>query len=279
MQRRYLSLTRRRSPPAMTLALTGCGSGTGQRGRHPEAGRGGLRRQRGQQLPEVLGRARPAPSRRRTPASRSTSSVYSWNDVDKKVEEMVKAGKAPDIAQIGAYADYAAKGQLYSADELLSIPTQADFTPSARRGRRGTSASSTACPSSPAPGCSSTTRSSSPRPASPPRRRPGRTSPTTPQLLKARGVKIPFALPLGPEEAQAETMSGCSAAAAATPTPSATTRIDSAAERQDLQLAARTNLVGKGLTGPSRPAKLNRAGRLRTPSPTARSACSTATPR
>ena len=38
-------------------------------------------------------------------------SVYSWKDVDRKVAEMVKAGKAPDIAQIGAYADYAEGGQ------------------------------------------------------------------------------------------------------------------------------------------------------------------------
>ena len=40
---------------------------------------------------------------------------------------MVKAGRPPDIAQIGSYADYAARGKLYSADELLSIPVQADF--------------------------------------------------------------------------------------------------------------------------------------------------------
>lgn len=43
---------------------------------------------------------------------------------------MVKDGKAPpDIAQIGAYADYAKAGKLYSADEMLSIPTQANFLP------------------------------------------------------------------------------------------------------------------------------------------------------
>ena len=50
---------------------------------------------------------------------------------------MVDAGDAPDMAQIGAYADYAAKGQLYRADDLLSIRTQADFVgrSSPRRGR------------------------------------------------------------------------------------------------------------------------------------------------
>ncbi|MEW5660239.1 ABC transporter substrate-binding protein, partial [Streptomyces cinereoruber] len=55
--------------------------------------------------------------------------VESWDDVDRKVAEMVKAGEAPDIAQIGAYADYAAAGRLYAADELLSIPVQANFLP------------------------------------------------------------------------------------------------------------------------------------------------------
>jgi multiple sugar transport system substrate-binding protein len=55
--------------------------------------------------------------------------IESWNDVDRKVAEMVKAGKAPDIAQIGAYADYAAADKLYSADQMLSIPVQSNFLP------------------------------------------------------------------------------------------------------------------------------------------------------
>lgn len=53
--------------------------------------------------------------------------VYSWNDVDRKVQEMVDAGEAPDMAQIGAYSDYADKDLLYSADDVLSIPVQAGF--------------------------------------------------------------------------------------------------------------------------------------------------------
>src|ERR1044072_7284251 len=53
--------------------------------------------------------------------------VYSWTDVDKKVADMVKAGDSPDIAQIGADADYAAAGKLYRADQMLSIPAQASF--------------------------------------------------------------------------------------------------------------------------------------------------------
>src|SRR5690606_37261421 len=56
-------------------------------------------------------------------------SVYSWNDVDRKVKGMVDAGDPPDLAQIGAYADYAKKDLLYKAGPLLSIPVQADFVP------------------------------------------------------------------------------------------------------------------------------------------------------
>src|SRR5690349_10917049 len=55
--------------------------------------------------------------------------VYSWNDVDAKVKAMVDAGKAPDMAQIGAYSDYAAEDLLYRAGDVLSIPVEADFVP------------------------------------------------------------------------------------------------------------------------------------------------------
>src|SRR4051812_7867013 len=54
-------------------------------------------------------------------------SVYSWNEVDSKVKQLVDAGEQPDMAQIGAYADYADKNLLYTADDLLSITAQADL--------------------------------------------------------------------------------------------------------------------------------------------------------
>ncbi|MGO4430317.1 ABC transporter substrate-binding protein, partial [Streptomyces sp. MCAF7] len=59
--------------------------------------------------------------------------VLSWTEIDKKVADMVKRGEAPDIAQIGAYADFAAAGKLYRADQMLSIPTQAGFIESIAR--------------------------------------------------------------------------------------------------------------------------------------------------
>lgn len=53
-----------------------------------------------------------------------------WQDANAEVARMVAEGNAPDIAQIGAFADFAAAGQLYRAEELLPISQLADFIPS-----------------------------------------------------------------------------------------------------------------------------------------------------
>ncbi|MFF7354396.1 MULTISPECIES: extracellular solute-binding protein [Streptomyces] len=186
-------------------------------------------------------------------------SVYSWNDVDRKVKDMVAAGNAPDMAQIGSYADYAAAGKLYPASELLSIRTQADFLSQLSEA-----------------GQWNHTQYGIPFAAS--TRvlfynktlftKAGITPPTTwdelaadATTLKDKGVKYPFALPLGPEEAQAETMqwllSGASGGTGYTD-DIGTYTIDSAPNVETLTWL-RDDLVGKGLTGPVAPAKLNRA--------------------
>ncbi|MEU3824749.1 extracellular solute-binding protein [Streptomyces sp. NPDC029080] len=186
-------------------------------------------------------------------------SVYSWNDVDRKVKQMVDAGDAPDMAQIGAYADYAAAGKLYPVSDLLSIRTQADFL----------SQLSDA-------GAWKHTQYGVPFAAS--TRvlfynktlfaKAGITPPTTwddlaadAEALKAKGVRTPFALPLGPEEAQAETMqwllSGGNGGSGYTD-DIGTYTIDSQANVATFTWL-KDELVGKGLTGPIAPGKLNRA--------------------
>ena len=183
-------------------------------------------------------------------------SVYSWNDVDRKVREMVAAGDAPDLAQIGAYADYAAKGELYQADELLSIPTQADFVAQladageVRRTQYGM------------PFAASTrllfynkklfTEA-------------GLTPPTTwsdlaadAVALKEADVKYPYALPLGPEEAQAETLQWLLSGGDGYTSAVGTYGIDSPQNIQTFTWL-KNELVDKGLTGPVAPGKLNRA--------------------
>ncbi|WUP90982.1 extracellular solute-binding protein [Streptomyces sp. NBC_00252] len=183
-------------------------------------------------------------------------SVYSWNDVDRKVKEMVAAGKAPDMAQIGAYADYAAAGKLYSTAELLSIPVEADFLePLLDAGQVNHiqygmpfAASTrvlfynktlfTAAGLTPPKDWSELAADA--------------------QALKARGVKYPFALPLGSEEAQAETMQWLLGGGGGYTDDIGTYTLDS---KQNVATFTwlRDNLVAKGLTGPVAPARLNRA--------------------
>ncbi|MFB7031205.1 MULTISPECIES: ABC transporter substrate-binding protein [unclassified Streptomyces] len=181
--------------------------------------------------------------------------VESWDDVDRKVAEMVKAGEAPDIAQIGAYADYAAAGQLYAADDLLSIPVQANFLP------RLVAAGEHKQIQYGLPFVAST------RPLFYNKAlfaKAGIKPPTTwdelaeaAGKLKEEGVRTPFALPLGPEEAQAEAMMWLLAGEGGWTDATDHYAVDSEANVRTFEWL-RTNLVGKDLTGPVAPGKLNR---------------------
>ncbi|MEV8569290.1 extracellular solute-binding protein [Streptomyces sp. NPDC051322] len=181
--------------------------------------------------------------------------VLSWTVVDAEVAKMVKAGHAPDIAQIGAYADYAAQGKLYSADDLLSIPVQANFLgPLADAGQQDRKQYGM-------PFVASTrllfyneklfTQA-------------GLTPPKTwkqlasdAEALKARGVKYPYALPLGPEEAQAETQMWLLSGGDGYTDGVGTYTINSPQNVKTFEWL-KNDLVGKGLTGPVAPGKLNR---------------------
>ncbi|WP_441350735.1 ABC transporter substrate-binding protein [Streptomyces tsukubensis] len=182
--------------------------------------------------------------------------VESWKNVDGKVAKMVKDDDAPDMAQIGAYADYAVHKKLYSADDVLSIPVQADFLPSL------TAAGEVNRIQYGMPFAASTRLLFYNKTLF---KNAGLTPPTTwkelqedAQALKNRGVKYPFALPLGREEAQAETfmwmLSGGSGL---------TDNIDSytldSPQNQSTFTWLRDQLVGKGLTGPVAPGELDRA--------------------
>jgi multiple sugar transport system substrate-binding protein len=133
--------------------------------------------------------------------------VYSWNEVDKRVHDMAAEGHPPDIAQIGAYADYAAAGQLYSANDVLSIPVQADFLTSLAEAGEVTRVQYGM------PFAASTRLLFYSRdlfaecgldPDRPPRTWDELAY--TADILKQSGVQIPYGLPLGPEEAPAETL-------------------------------------------------------------------------
>ncbi|RZB15209.1 extracellular solute-binding protein [Streptomyces sp. F001] len=183
-------------------------------------------------------------------------SVYSWNDIDAKVKEMVEAGKAPDMAQIGAYADYAADGLLYTADDLLSIPVQAGFS-SALASAGQVNGVQYGLP------FAASTRLLFYNKAH--FEEAGLTPPTTwaelaadAAALKAEGVKYPYALPLGSEEAQAETMQWLLSGGGGYTDTVGTYGIDST-ENVETFTWLRDELVGEDLTGPVAPGKLNRA--------------------
>ncbi|MGW2386280.1 ABC transporter substrate-binding protein [Streptomyces sp. NPDC001658] len=183
-------------------------------------------------------------------------SVYSWNDVDRKVKDMVAAGDPPDMAQIGAYADYAAKGLLYSADDVLSIPVQGDlvYQLAAAGQVQGVQYGIPFAASTRVLFYNKTLFAKA-----------GIDAPKTwndlaadAQALKAEGVKYPYALPLGPEEAQAETMQWLLSGGGGYTGTTGAYAIDSA-ENIGTFTWLKDDLVGKGLTGPVAPGRLNRA--------------------
>ncbi|MBZ6473770.1 extracellular solute-binding protein [Streptomyces griseocarneus] len=182
--------------------------------------------------------------------------VYSWTEVDKRVADMVAKGKAPDIAQIGAYADFAAAGKLYSAEQMLSIPTQADIIASlAKAGEVHRVQYGLPFVSSTRllffnkklfakAGIAKAPESWDELQAAA-------------KKLKALGVKIPFGLPLGPEEAPAETMMWMLSAGGGYTDQNGSYLIDSP-ENVKAFTWLRDELVGQGLTGPGDPGRTNR---------------------
>lgn len=182
--------------------------------------------------------------------------VLSWKVVDAEVAKMVKAGHAPDIAQIGAYADYAAQGKLYSADDLLSIPVQADFLPplvdAGEQNRKQYGM----------PFVASTRllfyneKLFSQAGLTPPKTWKQLASDAA--VLKAHGVKFPYALPLGAEEAQAEAQMWLLSGGDGYTDGVGTYTINSSQNIKTFEWMKK-NLVGKDLVGPVAPAKLDRA--------------------
>ena len=182
--------------------------------------------------------------------------VLSWDVVDDSVAKMVKDGHAPDIAQIGSYASYAAAGQLYSADDLFTVSEQADFLPaladagSVDRVQYGIPWVSSSrmffynkklfdhAGISKAPKSWDDVEHDA-------------------KLLKADGVKDPYGLPLGTEEAQAEALLWMLGNDGGYTDSVGSYTFDSAANIDTFQWL-KTHLVQPGLVQPTDPAKTNR---------------------
>ncbi|MFC9653746.1 MULTISPECIES: extracellular solute-binding protein [unclassified Streptomyces] len=183
--------------------------------------------------------------------------VRPWKTVDSDVATMVEEGEAPDIAQVGSYANYVKQDKLYAADEVLSVPTQANFLSQlsdagkVNRIQYGL------------PFVASTRLLFYNKKLFD---QAGLDAPKNwddiqadAEALKSTGVTTPFALPLGSEEAQGETLMWLlSGGGGYTDTADGSYNIDSQQNIKTFEWLQK-QLVGKGLTGPVAPGKLDRA--------------------
>lgn len=177
------------------------------------------------------------------------------DEADAKVTQMVKEGDAPDLAQLDSYSEFAAKGELYPLDSLFPISMQSDFIPSLA-----------------VAGSLDRTQYGIPWVASTRMffynkklfREAGIDAPpktwdemkTDAQKLKANGVQVPVGLPLGPQEAEAETMMWMLGDAGGYTDASGSYTFDSDANVDALRWI-KSNLVDAHLVGPRDPAKTN----------------------
>ncbi|MDJ0384164.1 extracellular solute-binding protein [Streptomyces sp. G-G2] len=189
------------------------------------------------------------------PAVKVEVKLLPWADIDREVGKMVKAGKAPDMALMGSYSDFAAEGKLYSADELLSVTAEANFLPPlAEAGSVGNTLYGLPFVASSRllfyneslftkAGVSAPKTWSDLKAAA--------------KALKDKGVKFPYAMPLGPEEAHAEALIWELSNGGGYADSSGNYSL---ASDQNIQAFRwiRDNLVTPGLLGPVPPAQLNR---------------------
>lgn len=255
VQRRLVGLTAVVAALGMTATLSGCGteSGSGEVTLKFVAADYGTGAENSSEKywDDVAAKFEKA-----NPGIKVDVNVLSWKDVDREVAAMVKAGDAPDIAQIGAYADYASAGKLYNADEMLAIRTSANFLPSL------SDAGKVDGELYGLPFVASTRLLFYNKDLF---AKAGIDAPQTwddiqsdAAALKQRDVNYPFALPLGPEESQAETMMWMLSGGGGYTDDVGSYSIDSPQNIATFQWL-KNNLVGKGLTGPVAPGKLDRA--------------------
>jgi multiple sugar transport system substrate-binding protein len=60
--------------------------------------------------------------------------IVDWNSIDQQVSTMIQNNQPPDVLNLNSFASYAKDGLLYAADEVLSPKTKADFIEAFARG-------------------------------------------------------------------------------------------------------------------------------------------------
>ncbi|GAA3426136.1 extracellular solute-binding protein [Streptosporangium nondiastaticum] len=198
---------------AAALALSACGSGSGEGGGGEKAADGSVT------LKLVAADYGGGPSspdggdkfwkgvvdefQAANPKIKVDVQVINWNDIDKQVATMVQNGQVPDILQTGDYSGFVKDGLLYKTDEVLSPQTQSDLlTKFADYGKVDGTAYGIPFVSSARALFYNKDLFAKAGISDPPK--------TWDELkadaekLKKAGVSQPFGLPLGQEEAQAE---------------------------------------------------------------------------
>jgi multiple sugar transport system substrate-binding protein len=130
--------------------------------------------------------------------------IIDWNSIDQQVSTMLQNNQPPDVLNLNSFSSYAKDGLLYSADEILSPKTRDDFLEAFARGGeyRGTLYGFPILSSARAFFYNRTLFDKAGLPGPPA---------SWDDFLRAAqkiqalgGGTIGYALPLGPEEAQAE---------------------------------------------------------------------------
>ncbi|MEU9834035.1 extracellular solute-binding protein [Streptosporangium sp. NPDC048047] len=122
---------------AAVLALSACGSGGGESGGGEKAADGSVTLKL---VAADYGGGPSAPDsgdkfwkgvvdefQAANPKIKVDVQVINWNDIDKQVATMVQNGQVPDILQTGDYSGFVKDGLLYKTDEILSSQTQSDL--------------------------------------------------------------------------------------------------------------------------------------------------------
>ncbi|MFJ3727985.1 extracellular solute-binding protein [Streptomyces sp. NPDC090045] len=180
-----------------------------------------------------------------------------WADIDREVSRMVKAGKAPDLALMGSYSDFADQGKLYSAEEVLSVGAEANFLqPLAEAGTVNSRLYGL-----PFVASSRLLFYNEALFAKAGVKKPPKTwsdLKAAAKALKDKDVKYPYAMPLGPEEAHAEALIWELSNGGGYADNSGKYSLDSEQNTGTWQWV-KDNLVTPGLVGPTPPSRLNRA--------------------
>jgi multiple sugar transport system substrate-binding protein len=176
-------------------------------------------------------------------------------DVNNRVASMVRQGHAPDMAQTDSYSAFATKGELYPADALFPVSMQAEFISSLA------DAGSLDNVEYAVPWVAGTRMffynkklfarahiDAAPRTWDELR--------ADAEKLKAAGVPVPVGLPLGPQEAEAETMMWMLGGDGGYTDVSGRYAFDSDANVATFSWL-KAGLVDAGLVGPRDPAKTN----------------------